>query len=127
MNEILIGLTTVLQPFNLVLCVVGTMVGIVFGALPGFSATMAVAVFIPFSYVLEPSGALLLLSGLYCGAVYGGSIPESRERRRLRRRLWKAVPWSEKERVAVRWRPVLLPLLLAESPAPWRCYSWLRF
>ena len=75
MNEILIGLTTVLQPFNLVLCVVGTMVGIVFGALPGFSATMAVAVFIPFSYVLEPSGALLLLSGLYCGAVYGGSIP----------------------------------------------------
>lgn len=75
MNEILLGLTTVFQPMNLLLCVGGLIAGIIFGALPGFSATMAVAVFIPFSYVLEPSGALLLLSGLYCGGVYGGAIP----------------------------------------------------
>ena len=51
------------------------MVGVLFGALPGFSATMAVAVFVPFTYVMEPGPALLLLSALYCGGVYGGSIP----------------------------------------------------
>ena len=53
----------------------GLLAGIVFGALPGFSATMGVAVFVPFSYALEPETALLLLSGVYCGGVYGGSIP----------------------------------------------------
>ena len=36
---------------------------------------MGVAVFVPFSYALEPEAALLLLSGVYCGGVYGGSIP----------------------------------------------------
>lgn len=75
MSEVLLGLSTVFQPFNLLLCIGGLFAGIIFGALPGFSATMAVAVFIPFSYVLEPSSAMLLLSGLYCGGVYGGSIP----------------------------------------------------
>ena len=54
MSEILLGLSTVFQPFNLLLCIGGLFAGIIFGALPGFSATMAVAVFIPFSYVLEP-------------------------------------------------------------------------
>lgn len=75
MSDILSGLLTVVEPFNLFLCFGGTLIGIIFGALPGFSATMAVAVFIPFSYVLEPDSAMLLLSGLYCGGVYGGSIP----------------------------------------------------
>lgn len=75
MSEVLLGLSTVFQPFNLLLCIGGLFAGIIFGALPGFSATMAVAVFIPFSYVLEPPSAMLLLSGLYCGGVYGGSIP----------------------------------------------------
>ena len=48
MSEILLGLSTVFQPFNLLLCIGGLFAGIIFGALPGFSATMAVAVFIPF-------------------------------------------------------------------------------
>ena len=75
MSEILMGLTAVLTPYNLLICVVGLFVGVLFGALPGFSATMAVAIFVPFTYSMEPGSALLLLSGLYCGGVYGGSIP----------------------------------------------------
>ncbi|MBS6397345.1 MAG: tripartite tricarboxylate transporter permease [Clostridiales bacterium] len=75
MNEILMGLMNVMTPVNLLLCLGGLFVGIIFGALPGFSATMGVAVFVPFSYALEPEAALLLLSGVYCGGVYGGSIP----------------------------------------------------
>lgn len=71
----MIGFLQVFQPINLVLCVLGLLIGVIFGALPGFTATMGVAVFVPFSYYLEPQGALLLLSGIYCGGVYGGSIP----------------------------------------------------
>ena len=75
MSEILMGLTAVLTPYNLLICILGLFVGVLFGALPGFSATMAVAIFVPFTYSMEPGSALLLLSGLYCGGVYGGSIP----------------------------------------------------
>ena len=75
MSNVLIGFANVLQPINLLICLGGLAVGVLFGALPGFSATMAVAVFVPFTYTMNPGTALLLLSGLYCGGVYGGSIP----------------------------------------------------
>ena len=74
-ESIMIGFSNVLQPMNLLICIGGLFIGVLFGALPGFSATMAVAIFVPFTYVLEPGAALLLLSALYCGGVYGGSIP----------------------------------------------------
>ena len=75
MADILIGFSNVLQPMNILICLGGLFVGVLFGALPGFSATMAVAIFVPFTYVMEPGAALLLLSALYCGGVFGGSIP----------------------------------------------------
>ena len=74
-ENIVIGLTGVFTFNHLLFIFIGLFVGVVFGALPGFSATMGVAVFVPFSYVLPPGSAMLLLSGIYCGAVYGGSIP----------------------------------------------------
>ena len=75
MTDLLLnGLIACFEPANLIASIVGTFIGIVFGALPGFTATMGVAVFIPFSFWLPPAAALLLLSGLYCGAIYGGSI-----------------------------------------------------
>jgi len=75
MQNILIGVANVFQPTNILICIGGLFIGVLFGALPGFSATMAVAIFVPFTYVMEPGAALLLLSALYCGGVYGGSIP----------------------------------------------------
>ena len=75
LESIMLGFSNVMQPVNLLICLGGLFVGVLFGALPGFSATMAVAIFVPFTYVLEPGPALLLLSALYCGGVYGGSIP----------------------------------------------------
>ncbi|WP_064505511.1 tripartite tricarboxylate transporter permease [Defluviitalea phaphyphila] len=74
-ESILLGISNVFEPFNLLMCIVGLFIGVLFGALPGFSATMGVAVFIPFSYVMEPEAAMLLLAGIYCGGVYGGTIP----------------------------------------------------
>lgn len=75
LSNVLLGLAGAFSLENLLFMVIGVVVGIIFGALPGFSATMGVAVFVPFSYVLEPGAAMLLLAGVYCGGVYGGSIP----------------------------------------------------
>ncbi|WP_320129178.1 tripartite tricarboxylate transporter permease [uncultured Sphaerochaeta sp.] len=74
-ENIMLGIYGCFTLQNILYMVLGLVIGIIFGALPGFSATMGVAVFVPFSYVLEPGAALLLLSGIYCGGVYGGSIP----------------------------------------------------
>ena len=60
MENILIGFSNVFQPMNIVICIGGLFIGVLFGALPGFSATMAVAIFVPFTYVMEPGPALLL-------------------------------------------------------------------
>ncbi|MFZ7103893.1 MAG: tripartite tricarboxylate transporter permease [Peptococcaceae bacterium] len=73
-ENILTGINGLLQLGNLVGILFGLTVGIIFGALPGFSATMGVAVFVPFSFWLPPDTALLMLSGVYCGAIYGGSL-----------------------------------------------------
>lgn len=53
---------------------VGMMIGIVFGALPGLTATMAVALFTPFTFGMKPDVGILMLLAMYCGATYGGSI-----------------------------------------------------
>lgn len=49
--------------------------GVVFGALPGLTAPMAIAVMLPLTYSMEPSVGLALLLGAYCGVGYGGAIP----------------------------------------------------
>ena len=59
---------------NLLTVLLGTLAGMVFGALPGFSAVMGVAVLIPLTFGMEQSAGLILLGGVYCGAIYGGSI-----------------------------------------------------
>lgn len=59
----------------LVAIVAGTVAGYVIGALPGFSATMGVAIFVPFSYQMDANTAFGFLIALYCSAVFAGSIP----------------------------------------------------
>lgn len=59
---------------NLLLALLGTVIGIVIGALPGFTPTMGIAVLIPVTYTLEPTAGLVFLGALYCGSMFGGSI-----------------------------------------------------
>ncbi|MCG8540004.1 MAG: tripartite tricarboxylate transporter permease [Clostridia bacterium] len=54
---------------------VGVFIGIVFGAIPGLTATMAVALFLPVTYGLSPINGMSLLMGLYLGGISGGLIP----------------------------------------------------
>ncbi|MDR2391077.1 MAG: tripartite tricarboxylate transporter permease [Planctomycetota bacterium] len=74
-QNVLIGLGSTFQPLNLAIILGGIVAGMGFGALPGFSATMAVAVLVPVTYWVPPESGLLLLGAIFCGAIYGGSIP----------------------------------------------------
>ncbi|MDT8861644.1 tripartite tricarboxylate transporter permease [Alkalihalobacillus sp. MEB130] len=55
--------------------IIGLVLGMVVGALPGLTPTMGVALMIPFTFSLGPTEGLILLGGIYCGSVFGGSIP----------------------------------------------------
>ncbi|EAZ98082.1 tripartite tricarboxylate transporter permease [Marinobacter sp. ELB17] len=63
-----------LTPFNLMLALMGVILGTVIGALPGLSATMAVAVLVPFTFTMEPASGLIALGAIYTGAIYGGAF-----------------------------------------------------
>lgn len=54
---------------------IGVLVGVICGAIPGMSATMAVALTLPFTFALPPVVGILLLLGVYKGGVFGGCIP----------------------------------------------------
>lgn len=65
---------TVLEPTNLILIVLGLIVGILLGALPGIGASMAIVLALPFTYFLDVLPAIALLATIYVGSSYGGSI-----------------------------------------------------
>jgi putative tricarboxylic transport membrane protein len=69
-----LGLPLVLTPSVLGLAVLGSLVGIIVGALPGLTAVMAVAIMIPLTYTMSPQEAFALLLTAYSGAVFGGSL-----------------------------------------------------
>jgi putative tricarboxylic transport membrane protein len=64
-----------LSPMYFVLAAVGAIIGIFFGAIPGMTATMAVAVCLPLTYSLGLQEGLALLLGLYVGGISGGLVP----------------------------------------------------
>jgi len=68
------ALLNLLDPTNLLFIVVGVGAGIIVGALPGLTATMAIALLVPFTFAMSPIHGLVLLGGIYCGAIYGGSF-----------------------------------------------------
>ncbi len=68
--EFLLGALT---PFNILLAVGGVIAGTIIGALPGLTATMAIAVLVPFTFGIPPSSALIALGAIYTGAIYGGA------------------------------------------------------
>ncbi|HSH35980.1 tripartite tricarboxylate transporter permease [Schnuerera sp.] len=74
MNDIIFGLTNALSLTNLIAALVSVATGIVVGGLPGLSAAMGVALLIPITFGMPADTALIALAGVYCGAMYGGSI-----------------------------------------------------
>jgi len=62
------------DPISWFLMVVGVCAGVLFGALPGISTSMGVALMLPFTYRLDVIHALILMVSVYCGGIFGGSI-----------------------------------------------------
>src|SRR6056297_2678664 len=71
---LLIGLSAAISPFNLMMVVMGCMVGTLIGMLPGLGPMSIIAIMIPVAISIgDPTAALILLSGVYYGAIFGGS------------------------------------------------------
>lgn len=74
MEVIISGITSVLTPYSIVLMFFGTALGIIFGALPGLSATMGIALCLPMTYTMNSAQAIALLIGIYIGGISGGLV-----------------------------------------------------
>jgi len=75
MDTILLGFSTLFAPMTISFLFLGVFVGLIIGSIPGLNENIAFAVFLPFSFALEPGSALALMVGVYCAAAVGGSIP----------------------------------------------------
>ncbi len=68
------GFAVVAQPFNLVLMVVGIVLGVIVGVLPGLGGANGVAILLPLTFSMSPTSAIIMLSCIYWGALFGGAI-----------------------------------------------------
>ena len=67
------GFAVALTPLHLWFALLGAVLGTAVGVLPGIGPAMTVALLLPVTFGIEPAGALILLAGIYYGAMYGGS------------------------------------------------------
>jgi len=72
-SNLALGFDTAFTLSNLLYCLIGVLVGTAIGVLPGLGPTATVAILLPLTFSLNPIPALIMLSGIYYGAQYGGS------------------------------------------------------
>lgn len=68
------GFSVALEPHNLMWCFLGVLVGNMVGILPGMGVLSSISILLPLTFSMHPVAALLMLSGIYYGAQYGGAI-----------------------------------------------------
>ena len=68
------GFSAALTPTNLAFALVGCILGTLIGVLPGLGPAAGTAILIPLTFKLDPTGAIIMLSAIYYGAMYGGTI-----------------------------------------------------
>ncbi len=71
---VLDGFGVVLEPTNLLYCLIGVVVGMLVGVLPGLGPAATIAILLPITIGIEPVTAIIMLAGIYYGAQYGGTI-----------------------------------------------------
>jgi putative tricarboxylic transport membrane protein len=72
-SNMLTGFSIAVTPFNLALCLAGCFVGTLIGVLPGIGPAATIALLLPVTFNLPPTSAIIMLSGIFYGAMYGGS------------------------------------------------------
>ncbi|GAA5082751.1 tripartite tricarboxylate transporter permease [Nocardia iowensis] len=73
LGDLVAGFGTALTPTHLLLAAVGVLLGTAIGVLPGIGPAMAVALLLPITYSVEPTGAFIMFAGIYYGGMFGGS------------------------------------------------------
>src|SRR5512132_1955686 len=68
------GFAVALQPFNIMVMIVGIVLGVVIGVLPGLGGANGVAILLPLTFSMPPTSAIIMLSCIYWGALFGGAI-----------------------------------------------------
>jgi putative tricarboxylic transport membrane protein len=68
------GFAVVLQPFNIMVMIVGILLGVIIGVLPGLGGANGVAILLPLTFSMSPTSAIIMLSCIYWGALFGGAI-----------------------------------------------------
>ena len=72
-SQVALGFSVALTPTNLLFCFIGSVVGTLVGVLPGLGPVGAVAFLLSLTFKMEPATAIIMLAGIYYGAMYGGS------------------------------------------------------
>jgi len=72
-SQLLLGFSVALQPINLFYCFMGCLIGTLVGVLPGLGPTAAMSLLLPATLHITPVAAIIMLAGIYYGAMYGGS------------------------------------------------------
>jgi putative tricarboxylic transport membrane protein len=72
--NLLMGFQIALSPYNLMIATVGIILGTIIGVLPGLGGANGVALLLPVTFVMPPTSAIILLSCIYWGALFGGAI-----------------------------------------------------
>src|SRR5213596_2007877 len=73
-ENLFLGFQIALQPHNLLLAVIGIALGTIIGVLPGLGGANGVAILLPLTFSMPPTSAIILLTSLYWGALFGGAI-----------------------------------------------------
>ena len=73
-GNLLLGLSVAITPVNLAFLFSGVMMGMLVGIIPGFGPAAGIAILLPITYNMDPAGAVIMLSAIYYGAMYGGTI-----------------------------------------------------
>jgi TctA family transporter len=68
------GFGIVLQPFNIMVMAIGIVLGVIIGVLPGLGGANGVAILLPLTFSMSPTSAIIMLSCIYWGALFGGAI-----------------------------------------------------
>ena len=71
--DLINGIVNVFSPLNVFYCLIGCMLGTLVGVLPGLGPATSMAILLPISMYLDPTGSIIMLAGIYYGAQYGGS------------------------------------------------------
>src|SRR4030042_3452839 len=73
LNQVLMGFSVALEPFNLLFCFIGVVTGTLVGVLPGLGPVASISLLLPVTFHLNPITGVIMLAGIYYGAMYGGS------------------------------------------------------